>query len=90
MTAHDNRNDEKSAGQKDRGTVFDRVQMPPMSGDEALRRFHKNHTENGINSNTDETVELAKLHPVMRFAVVGGTFILIVVVLLGMLYLIGT
>ncbi len=70
--------------------MLDRVQMPPMSGDEALRRFHKSHAQDGINSDTNETAELSKLHPVVRFAVVGGTLILIVAVLLGVLYLIGT
>jgi len=89
MTANKHRNDDPSSGRRDQGTVLDRMQMPPMSGDEALRRFHKDREAGGLQSQSDETTELAKLHPVMRFAVVAGTFILIVATLLGVLYLIG-
>ncbi|OSQ49240.1 MULTISPECIES: hypothetical protein [Thalassospira] len=88
MTANNHRNGETASDRRDQGTVLDRMQMPPMSGDEALRRFHKEREASGLKSQTDETTELAKLHPVVRFAVVAGTFILIVGVLLGVLYLI--
>lgn len=90
MTANNHRNDEPSSGRRDKGTVLDRMQMPPMSGDEALRRFHKDREAGGHKSQSDETTELAKLHPAMRFVVVAGTFILIVAALLGVLYLIGS
>lgn len=90
MTADNNRNGEPASDRRDQGTVLDRMQMPPMSGDEALRRFHKDREAGGHKSQSDETTELAKLHPVMRFAAVAGTFILIVAALLGVLYLIGS
>ena len=89
MTANNHSNDEPSSGRRDQGTVLDRMQMPPMSGDEALRRFHKDREAGGHVPHDDETSELAKLHPVVRFLVVTGTFVLIVAGLLGVLYLIG-
>ena len=90
MTADNNRNGEPASDRRDQGTVLDRMQMPPMSGDEALRRFHKEREAGGHKSQSDETTELAKQHPVMRFVAVAGTFILIVAALLGVLYLIGS
>ncbi len=99
MTGENNRetnlkNDRKNnpAGPRSHpGTVLDRVKMPPMSGDEALRRFHETHLnarrENGHDSVSDEGGELAKLHPIMRLVALGGTLTLIVGGVLGALYL---
>jgi len=71
----------------DQGTVLDRIKMPPMSGEEALRRFG----EGQGNQMGDETErpfgELESLHPVMKLVALGGTLLLIVAVLLGTLYL---
>ena len=71
--------------------VLDRIKMPPMSGEEALRRFHDSAPSSG---NRDEDVsarqsELAHLHPVMKLVALGGTLLLITAILLGVLYLFG-
>ncbi|MFH1807068.1 MAG: hypothetical protein ABID63_19475 [Pseudomonadota bacterium] len=64
------------------GTILDRIPMPPMSGEEALRQFQESHGQDTPQS------ELSALSPVMRCVAVAGTLVLIVGVLLGVLYLI--
>ncbi|MDP2697352.1 hypothetical protein [Thalassospira sp.] len=64
------------------GTILDRIFMPPMSGEEALRRFQASHGQDIPQS------ELSALSPVMRCVAVAGTLVLIVGVLLGVFYLI--
>jgi hypothetical protein len=71
----------------DQGTVLDRIKMPPMSGEEALRRFGEAQSANG-SGKTSPANELDSLHPVMKLVALGGTLVLIVAVLLGALYLI--
>lgn len=66
----------------DQGTVLDRIKMPPMSGEEALRRFNEDRAD-GQGSKSD----LADLHPVMKLVALGGTLLMIVAGLLGVLYL---
>ena len=71
----------------DQGTVLDRIKMPPMSGEEALRRFGEGHG-NQTGAETERPFgELESLHPVMKLVALGGTLLLIVAVLLGTLYL---
>jgi len=70
----------------DQGTVLDRIKMPPMSGEEALRRFGEEHSTNG-SGKTRSSSDLDSLHPVMKLIALGGTLVLIVAVLLGALYL---
>ncbi|MBS8273342.1 hypothetical protein DYI21_07070 [Thalassospira tepidiphila] len=71
----------------DQGTVLDRIKMPPMSGEEALRRFGEGHV-NQTGAETERPFgELESLHPVMKLVALGGTLLLIVAVLLGTLYL---
>jgi hypothetical protein len=69
------------------GTVLDRIKMPPMSGEEALRRFSEGQASGDSSSNTPKTGELETLHPVMKLVALAGTLFLIVAVLLGTLYL---
>lgn len=75
---------------KDASTVLDRVQMPPMSGDEALRRFQTKHGQR-VGVDPAETAgtqsELDALSPLMRLVALGGTLLLIVALLLGGLFL---
>ena len=71
----------------DRGTVLDRIPMPPMSGEEALRRFDEQRSSYG--TRVIPRSELSQLHPVMRLLALVGTLVLIVGVLIGVLYLIG-
>ena len=69
------------------GTVLDRIKMPPMSGEEALRRFGEWHVSQTGSENGPQSGELESLHPIMKLIALGGTLFLIVVVLLGVLYL---
>ena len=73
----------------DQGTVLDRIKMPPMSGEEALRRFGEGPSADGSGKTPTSTSisELESLHPVMKLVALGGTLFLIVTVLLGALYL---
>ncbi len=66
----------------DQGTVLDRIKMPPMSGEEALRRFNEDRAD-GKAAQSD----LADLHPIMKLVALGGTLLMIVAGLLGVLYL---
>ena len=91
MTGHNSDTPQKHrSNNKDRhpdqGTVLDRIKMPPMSGEEALRRFGEAHSADG-SGRTPPVSELDSLHPVMKLVALGGTLVLIVVVLLGALYL---
>lgn len=71
----------------DQGTVLDRIKMPPMSGEEALRRFAEGQgVQTGLAKETTSG-ELDRLHPVMKLVALFGTLCLIVAVLLGVLYL---
>lgn len=61
--------------------------MPPMSGEEALRRFAEGQgVQTGLAKETTSS-ELDTLHPVMKLVALFGTLCLIVAVLLGVLYL---
>ncbi|NIY75567.1 hypothetical protein HED22_07925 [Thalassospira sp. HF15] len=71
----------------DQGTVLDRIKMPPMSGEEALRRFGEGHASQTGSENAPQSGELESLHPIMKLLALGGTLLLIVAVLLGALYL---
>ena len=74
----------------DQGTVLDRIPMPPMSGEEALRRFsEKRSLDQDPDSAVTAQSELSQLHPVVRLLALVGTLGLIVGGLLGVLYLIG-
>ena len=68
----------------DQGTVLDRIKMPPMSGEEALRRFEEDRS--GDNA-TQQQSDLAQLHPIMKLIALGGTLLMVVTGLLGVLYL---
>ncbi|MCC9620704.1 hypothetical protein LPB41_03280 [Thalassospira sp. MA62] len=78
------------------GTVFDRIRVPPMSGEEALRRFDEglspdrpDHAD-GNNSHQDRQPyqsELSQLSLFMKVVSLGGTLLLIVGGLLAVLYL---
>ncbi|MEQ9346628.1 MAG: hypothetical protein RIG26_09320 [Thalassospira sp.] len=68
----------------DQGTVLDRIKMPPMSGEEALRRFEEDRS--GDNT-TQQQSDLAQLHPIMKLIALGGTLLMVVTGLLGILYL---
>lgn len=71
----------------DQGTVLDRIKMPPMSGEEALRRFDEDRVSATGTDGAERQSDLAGLHPVMKLVALGGTLLLIVTVLLGTLYL---
>lgn len=71
----------------DQGTVLDRIKMPPMSGEEALRRFDEDRASAAGSDSTERQSDLAGLHPIMKLVALGGTLLLIVTVLLGVLYL---
>lgn len=76
----------------DQGTVLDRIKMPPMSGEEALRRFHENNAPEKRAGDQDAVSgqsDLARLHPVMKLVALGGTLLMITAILLGVLYLFG-
>lgn len=61
--------------------------MPPMSGEEALRRFAEGQgVQTGLTKET-ASGEFDRLHPVMKLVALFGTLCLIVAVLLGVLYL---
>ncbi|MEQ8286442.1 hypothetical protein [Thalassospira sp.] len=68
----------------DQGTVLDRIKMPLMSGEEALRRFEEDRS--GDNA-TQQKSDLAQLHPIMKLIALGGTLLMVVTGLLGILYL---
>ena len=85
VAAHQNR-----GRYPDQGTVLDRIKMPPMSGEEALRRFNENNASSSGDGEMDAVSgqsELAKLHPVMKLVALGGTLLMIAAGLLGVLYL---
>ncbi|QPO11316.1 hypothetical protein IT893_16385 [Thalassospira sp. A40-3] len=71
----------------DQGTVLDRIKMPPMSGEEALRRFNEGQSSANGGGNAPQPGELDNLHPIIKLMALGGTLVLIVAVLLGVLYL---
>ncbi|MBO6579377.1 MAG: hypothetical protein JJ871_07510 [Thalassospira sp.] len=71
----------------DQGTVLDRIKMPPMSGEEALRRFNEGQSSANGAGNAPQPGELENLHPIIKLMALGGTLVLIVAVLLGVLYL---
>ncbi|KJE35658.1 hypothetical protein UF64_05810 [Thalassospira sp. HJ] len=92
MTAHNgDRPHKHPTNDKDRapeqGTVLDRIKMPPMSGEEALRRFGEGHSAQNGGGGVTKPGELETLHPIMKLVALGGTLFLIVAVLLGVLYL---
>ncbi|MEE3047218.1 MAG: hypothetical protein VX620_18370 [Pseudomonadota bacterium] len=87
-TPQDNSSKSKNST-PDEGTVLDRIKMPPMSGEEALRRFHENgHSSDGQGPETGQS-DFAGLHPVMKLVSLGGTLLMITALLLGVLYLFG-
>jgi hypothetical protein len=69
------------------GTVLDRIKMPPMSGEEALRHFSDERASDAGATNAETQSDLAELHPVMKLVALGGTLLLVVGGLLGVLYL---
>ena len=90
MAENPNKPGSDGSHRTDRGTVLDRIPMPPMSGEEALRRFDEQRSS-GLGDGTRVTPrsELSQLHPVMRLLALVGTLGLIVGLLIGVLYLIG-
>lgn len=93
MTGKDANNDPLKSHQiknqnPDQGTVLDRIKMPPMSGEEALRRFDEDRsTGNASDHGAELQSDLAKLHPIIKLVALGGTLLMIVTLLLGVLYL---
>lgn len=76
----------------EQGTVLDRIKMPPMSGEEALRRFNEQSApeqESSKHHSASGQSELANLHPVMKLVALGGTLLMITAILLGVMYLFG-
>ncbi|WP_336080119.1 hypothetical protein [Thalassospira sp. CH_XMU1448-2] len=76
----------------DQGTVLDRIKMPPMSGEEALRRFNETSAaseSNAVGEDGSNQSDLAQLHPIMKLVALGGTLLMITAILLGVLYLFG-
>ncbi|RCK46103.1 hypothetical protein [Thalassospira profundimaris] len=76
----------------DQGTVLDRIKMPPMSGEEALRRFNETSAAsdgNAVGKGGSNQSDLAQLHPIMKLVALGGTLLMITAILLGVLYLFG-
>lgn len=62
---------------KPSGTILDRLSLPVMSSEEALRRFHDHHGD-AIKSHESE---LSKLSPAARFVAIGGTFLAIIAII---------
>ncbi|MBX2831843.1 MAG: hypothetical protein KTR23_11775 [Rhodospirillales bacterium] len=93
MTGRDANNDPLKSHQiknqnPDQGTVLDRIKMPPMSGEEALRRFDEDRSaSDGSDHGTKQQSDLAELHPIMKLVALGGTLVMVVTGLLGVLYL---
>ena len=90
MAENTNKPGSDGSHRTDRGTVLDRIPMPPMSGEEALRRFDEQRSsDQEYGTRVTPQSELSQLHPVMRLLALIGTLGLIVGVLIGVLYLIG-
>lgn len=71
----------------DQGTVLDRIKMPPLSGEEVLRRLDDPASGSSSTGGTQRQSDLAGLHPVMKLVALGGTLLMVVTLLLGILYL---